>query len=116
MHEPRRSIELSTTNGDLIRNPGRRLPAVDRKTGRELQRISNAGIVEAYEIEVDAALYQRRQDHADLATLERIHSAGILMGAAEAAIALNPRSASLVNSALSDWDFTTGRNYRRTFS
>jgi hypothetical protein len=106
---------MASSNGDLIRRAGD-LPASDRRTGRELQRIINGGTVEAYRIDIAAALYQRRQDHADLATMERIHSAGILMSAAETVIAQNPRSAPLIASALEDWDFTTGRNYRRTFS
>lgn len=106
---------MPSGNGDLMRRSGY-LPATNRKTSRELQRINNDGIVEAHRLDVDAALYQRRQDHADLATMERIHSAGILMNAAETVMAQNPRSAGLVASALQDWDLTTSRNYRRTFS
>lgn len=106
---------MLSRSGDLIRRPAELL-ASGRRTGRELQRISDAGVIEAHRLDVDAALYQRRQDQADLATLERIHSADILMTVAEAVIANNPRSTPLVSSALGDWDFTTGRNYRRTFS
>jgi hypothetical protein len=106
---------MPSGNGDLMRSPGY-LPATKRKTGRELQRINNGGILEAHRIDVAAAIYQRRQDHADLATMERIHSAGILMNAAETVMAQNPMSAPLVASALQDWDLTTSRNYRRTFS
>ena len=106
---------MSSGHGDLIRRSGY-LPATNRRTSRELQRISDSGVLEAHRLDVEAALYQRRQDHADLATIERIHSAGILMNAADMVVALNPRSAPLVASALQDWDFTTGRNYRRTFA
>jgi len=92
---------MPSGNGDLMRSSGY-LPASNRRTGRELQRISDGGILEAHRMDVEAALYQRRQDHADLATMERIHSAGILMNAADTVMAHNPRSAPLVASALQD--------------
>ena len=106
---------MASGGGDLIRRSGY-LPATDRRTGRAVDRITREGVVEAHRLDVEAALYQRKQDHADLAVLERIHSAGILLSAAETVLAQNPRTAPFLASALQDWELATSRNYRRTFS
>jgi hypothetical protein len=105
---------MSTSNGDLLRRD-RAFVTPTFRAGRELRNLDRRGVLEAREIDIRAALYQREQDHAEFATFERIHSARLLTGAARAAVETDAATSPLVASALQDWDAAVGRSFRRTF-
>lgn len=105
-----------SNQSDLMRRDGGALARnVSFRAGREVRRLDQQAFLAAHELELRALLHQRESEHAEFATFERIHSAGILTAAARAAVELDPAAGPMVESALRDWDASAGRRFRQTY-